>query len=496
MWLRGQRIGGAAPGASGDETWLVVWAVGLFRLVDILSWVFLFVGVLALIGAVWRWMWRHWRWAAAGCGVVLVVQILGWNLLGGLVLVAVWMLVVVWWQDRDDFDRFAWWARSWWLRMVSYRRWPVVMEGAGLSKGLDRRGRAVVPVLARVSRLPWSDRLLVGLLAGQDPSDVEAVSGRIAHGLRSRACRVWTAEPGWVWVELARGDDPLARVFGLSIPARAHVRLDAVPVGVLENGELWRVPLLGSHVFVSAATGAGKSSLLWSLVRSVCPAIADDTVRVWAVDPKGGMELGGGKALFSRFATSASAAAELLEDAVTAMHERAARLVGVTRVHHPSPGDPLVVILVDELAALVSYEPSKALRDRITNSLNVLLSQGRAAGCAVVAAVQDPRKNTVTFRDLFPHRVAMRLDEPAQVDLVLGDGARDRGAMCDQIPRTDPGVGYVRAEGAAAPVRVRAGWVTDEDIAAMCQDYPAPVATPDETTAATSDEDGRDEPPF
>ena len=53
--------------------------------------------------------------------------------------------------------------------------------------------------------------------------------------------------------------------------------------------------------------------------------------------------------------------------------------------------------------------------------------KGRAVGYCVVAALQDPRKDVLSIRNLFPDRIAMRLDEPEQVDMVLGDGARDRG---------------------------------------------------------------------
>ena len=87
-----------------------------------------------------------------------------------------------------------------------------------------------------------------------------------------------------------------------------------------------------------------------------------------------------------------------------------------------------------------------------------------------MAALQDPRKEVLNIRNLFPDKIALRLDEPAQVDMVLGDGARDRGALCDQIsadPATGAGVGYVRLEADPDPVRVRAAFVSDDDIRAM-----------------------------
>jgi S-DNA-T family DNA segregation ATPase FtsK/SpoIIIE len=72
--------------------------------------------------------------------------------------------------------------------------------------------------------------------------------------------------------------------------------------------------------------------------------------------------------------------------------------------------------------------------------------------------------------------VALRLDEASQIDMVLGAGAREQGARCDQIPTRLPGVGYVRLDGVREPTRVRAGYVTDEDIAVMAADY-GPHAT-------------------
>ena len=83
-------------------------------------------------------------------------------------------------------------------------------------------------------------------------------------------------------------------------------------------------------------------------------------------------------------------------------------------------------------------------------------------------------KDVLPFRDLFPTRLALRLTEARHVDMVLGDGARNRGAVCDQIPDSRPGVGYVALDGVREPVRVRAAYVTDEDIAAMAADYPTP----------------------
>jgi S-DNA-T family DNA segregation ATPase FtsK/SpoIIIE len=85
----------------------------------------------------------------------------------------------------------------------------------------------------------------------------------------------------------------------------------------------------------------------------------------------------------------------------------------------------------------------------------------------VLGELQDPRKSVVDFRHLFPVRVALRLDEPAQVDMVLGDGVRERGATAHEIPESTPGVAWVKVDGQRDPDRVRAFHITDTDLDAL-----------------------------
>jgi len=147
-------------------------------------------------------------------------------------------------------------------------------------------------------------------------------------------------------------------------------------------------------------------------------------------------------------------------------------------------------VLVDEVAFLTAYQPDRNLRERVKAALATLTTQGRAVGYCVVAALQDPRKEVMSIRNLFPDRIAMRLDEPEQVDMVLGDGARDRGATADLIstdPATGAGVAFIRLEADPDPVRVRAAWVSDEDIRAMASQCTATLA-PDRELRAVEGE--------
>ena len=417
--------------------------------------------------------------------VSLVAAFLGftWSETGwlGVTLLVVWaVLVLLCWRLLwpPSFARRAVApARSTWRAWRYRRRWASVMTISGLAPWY--RGRIVLPVLDKVRSTAYVDRVQVRLVSGQSAAEVADVADNLAHGFGAILCRVRTARSGAVLLEFVRRD-ALAQVVPPA-PVQAYPDLRALEVGRREDGLPWLARLHGTHVLVAGATGAGKASLLWGLVRAMSPLMHDGLVRVLAADPKL-MELAFGRIIFDTYgdyAADPAAIADMLERAVADMQRRAARFAGRQRDHTPTVTDPFTVVLVDEVAFLTAYQPDRKLRERIMNALATLTTQGRAVGYCVVAALQDPRKEVLTIRNLFPDRIAMRLDEPEQVDMVLGDGARDRGAVCELIssnPATGAGVAFVRLESDPDPVRVRAGWVSDADIAdlaARC--YPDPV---------------------
>ena len=224
-----------------------------------------------------------------------------------------------------------------------------------------------------------------------------------------------------------------------------------------------------------------------AIIGSLTDQIIAGRVNLWVIDPKGGVELAPASHLCSRFAYGDAKAgggyeanlAELLEDAVQVMRERLDRMRGHTRLHTPSTAEPLIVVIIDEIAALTAWINDRAMKRRIETALGLILSQGRAAGVLVVGAVQDPRMDVLPQRDLFSTRIALRLNEADHVTLVLGPGARNRGACCDLIPDTMQGVGYVMVDGIAEPIRVRFCYYTDDDIAGLGQQIPPPSDTPD-----------------
>jgi S-DNA-T family DNA segregation ATPase FtsK/SpoIIIE len=395
--------------------------------------------------------------------VILDYLNLGWPGLAGTAAFIIAALVTLRLTRPELFARFVTGpvrdARRYWV----YRRhWHAVMTISGLAPLYQ--GRVLIPVLASVHAGGSVDRVTVKLVSGQSPDDFADRAEGLAHGLGVHLARVRPLAPGLIVLELVR-HDALAVPFS-ALPIPGTVDLAALPIGRCEDGTPWLLRLLGSHLLIAGATGAGKGSVLWSIIRALLPGIAEGWVQVWGLDPKR-MELSFGQDLFARYADQAAAMVDLLEAAVAEMHRRAAEFGGRTRTFTVSAAYPFLVVMIDELAFLTAYQPQRDLRKRAEAAIATLTSQGRSVGVAVVGALQDPRKDVINLRNLFPTRIAMRLDESDQVDMVLGDGARDRGALADQIS-TDrtvgAGVAYVRLETSPDPVRVRAGHVTDPDI--------------------------------
>ncbi|MQA16479.1 MAG: hypothetical protein GEV09_20765 [Pseudonocardiaceae bacterium] len=246
----------------------------------------------------------------------------------------------------------------------------------------------------------------------------------------------------------------------------AAVDLTRVPVGRTEQGRSWLLRLLDRHLLVTGCTDAGKSSVVWSLLRGLAPLIRSGGVQVFGIDPKGGMELGRASGLFHPLVYgNGEDAVGLLEHVATLTRQRAEALREQNvRKWNPSSGQPFVLLVVDELAELIAYQPDTALRKRAAMALQSIVAQGRAPGVCVVGQIQDPRKAVVEFRHLFPTRIALRLDEAEQVDMVLGDGVRERGAEAHRIAEDTAGVGWVKVDGRREPDRVRAFHTTDHEL--------------------------------
>jgi DNA segregation ATPase FtsK/SpoIIIE, S-DNA-T family len=382
-------------------------------------------------------------------------------LLGGLTL---W-----WWRHHDSFERFALpRVRTECRRLIVYAfSWRSVMRLSELTK--DKRGREYRPKLGQVRAEGWRDLARVKMVKGQAPEQWELHASGLAHSFNAGSCRVRVVKPGRLELDFIHSD-PLAHAIPVPdlVDDAAGVDLRRVVIGRSETGKPLRLQLLGTHVLTVGVSGAGKGSLLWSVAWALAPAVRAGRVKLYGIDPKGGMELGQAPEVFEQVVfDNGSRAVTLLEWLAQEVKRRAESYRGRRRMWTPESGDPFILLVVDELADLIAYQTDKNLRDRATRAVQATTSQGRAPGVCVLGLLQDPRKEVIAFRHLFSTRIAMRLDEPAQVDMVLGDGVRQRGAAAHEIPESTPGVAWVKEDGKREPVRARVFHVTDDHLAQL-----------------------------
>ncbi|MEE6167680.1 MULTISPECIES: FtsK/SpoIIIE domain-containing protein [unclassified Mycolicibacterium] len=350
--------------------------------------------------------------------------------------------------------------RIWWIYR---RRWQVICALHGLTSSLT--GRTLVPILRSMTIDTTCDIAVVQILVGQSVADWQRRGPALAEALRAQRVTIRSRRPGEIAISVHRKDALTQPILVPRLSRDSGVDLSHIDVGTTDSGTRWRLPVLGHHILVAGATGAGKGSVLWPLIAGLGPAVRSGIVRTLVIDPKGGMEFGRGQRLFSGFAyDNSEGTLRLLRAATTILQRRAERLRGQSRVHSPTPSEPLVVVVVDEIASLTAYISDRKVRSEVERLLGLLLSQGRAVGISVIAAVQDPSKDVLPIRQLFSVRIGMRMTEATQTTMVLGAAAREAGAICDEIATATPGVAYVCQDGQAEPIRVRAFHVTDSDI--------------------------------
>ena len=432
----------------------------------------------------------HWRTTLAVTVMGAWVWLWGW-LPVTLAVVAVAVALVVWrWRHRLSFETWAGRRlRSWWQRWAVYaRKLPRWLRSCGLTVLDEDRPIVVTPspfgrnkvrrrpkqrtdqvprVLKVRSGASW-DEVRVRLVPGQKPEDFDEKTRELASARGVARCQVRELSPNVVSIDFQRRNLLAETVWCRDLVDLADVPGSDVDLGRVWSGRTdygvdWYQSLKGSHTLHAGVTGAGKGAQMWCPLVSIAPAIRDGLVRVSGIDPKG-MELAYGRRIFHRYAVTGKDALALLDDLIAVMDERKAEFAGRLRTVPISREHPLEIVEFDEIGALIRYIGDRKLREQITERVALLTTQGRALGCTVRGYVQEPTKDTVPVRELFPRRICLRVATKSHVGMVLGDQAYERGAWANRIGESEPGVGYLFGEGIREPLRVRGGWVPDETI--------------------------------
>lgn len=424
---------------------------------------------------------REWRatvWLARHPAFVLVPALGVWTvaLTGATAVISAVLgsvIGLVGWSRAHPttFDRWmAPWLRALRRRWSAYRgrRWAAVLADCDLTRENRRTGEPVVPRVLRVrSATPSIDTLYVRTARGQNLRTWTDNAEALADALGAHRVAITRTRPGVLAIVVERRMPFDHTIPAPDIPADAsEVDLTALDVGDNEHGQPFALGVLGKHVLVAGASGAGKGSLLWSPLRAIGPMIAAGSVRVSMIDLKGGAETERGRTLFHRYATTLPDAIALLTEVRDAMKDRQHQMrAAKVRRCTVSQDTPLELVQIDEIAMLTAYGDRSEVREAL-RLLAEILTQGRACLVTVIGYVQEPSKDVIDVRELFTTRICLGVTAASHVDMVLGDGARERGALADEIPGDEDhaGIGYIIDTGSRLPVRFRAAYVTDPDI--------------------------------
>ncbi len=375
---------------------------------------------------------------------------------------------IPWWAHRRRRSR---------VRVErTVRAWPDLAENAGIS------GSRVMS--AAVDAFGYTAR--VALRRGMSARAAIARADEIASmlGERPNSVRV-TADPDredHVIVRVTE-TDPLAR----PNPWPGHGDIPPtitapIPLGTAEDGTVATVLLLRRHMLIGGVVGSGKSGVVNAILGSL---VAADDVTMWGIDLKAGMELGPWEKSLGRLATTPEDAVALLSDARDELTRRAQELAARgERTWIPSRERPALVLLIDEFAEL----PSEAVD--IVDSLARL---GRAVAETLIIATQRPTQDVMgnsAIRSQVDVRLALRVRERGDTDLILGAGAYKSGWRTDHF--TLPGSYLLLDPEHTTPIPSRAYHVNDETVTKITIRFPAPIQLPGANDQGTDDSDPLD----
>lgn len=339
-------------------------------------------------------------------------------------------------------------------------------------------------------REPWDLEIGVNAVEGQahvvtvyrSPGMISAEKRREAWAAAARL--LLPSEPGERWrveddpttrrVTLIREADPLRDT--QPYPWDSTPSLTAIPFGMGEDGQPLSLGLLEVNQLLGGTPGSGKSGGLTALL---CGIARLEHVALIGLDPKR-VEQKPWLPRFSRIGKTEDNATDILERMVTEMDRRYDWLEqGGKKKFTPalfSDRWPLLVLMIDELADLVSVaveKEEKAAEVGRSTMIRRLIAKGRAAGIVVVAATQKPQSDVVptALRDMIQLRIAYATTNAAMTDTILGAGMAANGGAAHDLSASQRGVCYVVSETSRTPVRVRTYWVPDDEVEGIAARY-------------------------
>lgn len=271
-------------------------------------------------------------------------------------------------------------------------------------------------------------------------------------------------KPRWVVLEFVTRD-PFTSPMGAEFIDHYRSNTLSPVVSINKSGET-QEHNLAAHRLRVAMTRWGKSNAIRAMVYAQRDNIQDGLLELWGIDGKGGVEQSFLQHVFARVAYGDSKANpntynpaqfdRLLKDAVTVLKRRQHRMRGFVTEHIPTPDEPWLLVVIDELLVLTSKSLNPDLRTSIAASINLIFQQGLACGVSIDASTQLAQKDLLDKinRDGFTEFELGKV-EPGAVDMIFGKGWWERGARADEIARDLKGVFYKKTDSTLVPEQIR-----------------------------------------